>query len=86
MCRGIIKKQFLWAEGILFSTVEEFSYLPQGTARRKKKVVHKTATDDKKLQVNTSDGLCVVCVKLLHLSCSVTEFAQEAGRQQYTGH
>lgn len=45
----------LWAEGVLFNTVEDFSYLPQGTARRKKKVVHKTATDDKKLQVNTSD-------------------------------
>ena len=28
----------------------------QGTARRKKKVVHKTATDDKKLQVSVKEN------------------------------
>ena len=28
----------------------------KGTARRKKKVVHKTATDDRKLQVSTHVG------------------------------
>ena len=72
--------------GIFFSTVRDFSHLLQGTARRKKKVVHKTATDDKKLQVSESDNLYVARVKLLHLSCSVAELTQEAGCQQYTGH
>lgn len=43
MCQG-------WS-GIVFFLLHSHLLFPQGTARRKKKVVHKTATaDDKKLQ------------------------------------
>ena len=59
----------------------------KGTSRRKKKIVHKTATDDKKVQVRQFYIKCILNVSMPFTvgDCVLIELFEEAWSEQHPG-
>ena len=60
-------------------------YKWQGTPRRKKKIVHKMATDDKKVQVSVHKLCMVVLCSAIDVTvCVLLECSEEARSEQHS--